>query len=157
MLPNTFIVGAQKSGTTTICALLSQHPACVLSVPKEPTFFCKTDNLDHVSSYEGCFNQSGKPPGIQCIIDGSTAYMSDPHAATRIHDLLGDNLYFIFSLRRPADRTISAYWQMKKKGYERREINDALIFESIDLDEAINEEEIKIRSEERRVGKECRL
>jgi len=145
MLPNTFIAGAQKSGTTTICALLSQHPACVLSVPKEPTFFCKADNLDHVSSYEGCFNQSGKPPRIQCIIDGSTAYMVDPLVPQRIYNLLGDDLYFVFSLRRPADRTISAYWQLAKKGYERREINDALMFESTRLEEALIEEEEKIK------------
>ena len=145
MVPNTFIAGAQKSGTSTICALLGQHPACVLSEPKEPTFFCKVTNLNCIHLYESYFQQSDKDRSARCIIDGSTAYMVDPNVPRRIHDILGDNLYFVFSLRRAADRTISAYWQMTKKGYEHREINDALMFENTGLAEAIIEEEEKIK------------
>ena len=145
MLPNTFVAGAQKSGTTTICTLLSLHPECILSNPKEPTFFCRKDNLDKLGIYESYFRQSEKITTTRCIIDGSTAYMVDPEVPARIRDTLGDDLYFIFSLRKPVDRTISAYWQMVKKGYEQRPVNDVLTFESDTLDEAILEEEEKLK------------
>jgi len=144
MLPNTFVAGAQKSGTTTICTLLSMHPECILSSPKEPTFFCKRDNLDNIQLYESYFRQPDRNKPASCIIDGSTAYMVDPDVPGRIRDVLGDKLHFIFSLRRPADRTISAYWQMVKKGYEHRTIQDALMFESTVLADAIREEDEKI-------------
>ena len=38
-LPNFFIVGAPKSGTTALYEYLSQHPAIYMSPIKEPTFF----------------------------------------------------------------------------------------------------------------------
>ena len=116
-----------------------------MSNPKEPTFFCKKENLNKLNLYESYFRQSDINCNARCIIDGSTAYMVDPEVPGRIHETLGDDLYFIFSLRKPADRTISAFWQMAKKGYEHRAINDALTFESTGLEAVIMEEEEKTR------------
>ena len=36
--PNLFLVGAQKSGTTTLATLLSCHPQIFFCSPKEPGF-----------------------------------------------------------------------------------------------------------------------
>jgi len=39
-LPNFLIIGAAKSGTTSLYAYLQQHPQVFMSSPvKEPTFF----------------------------------------------------------------------------------------------------------------------
>src|SRR5439155_20017516 len=38
-LPNFLIIGAAKSGTTSLYAYLQQHPQVFMSIPKEPTFF----------------------------------------------------------------------------------------------------------------------
>ena len=38
-LPNFFIVGAPKCGTTALHAYLSQHPDVFMSDPKEPHYF----------------------------------------------------------------------------------------------------------------------
>ena len=39
-LPNLFVVGAAKSGTTAIYNFLDQHPDIYMSPLKEPHFFC---------------------------------------------------------------------------------------------------------------------
>jgi hypothetical protein len=39
-IPNLFIVGAPKCGTTSLHYWLSQHPEIFMSEPKEPWFFC---------------------------------------------------------------------------------------------------------------------
>jgi hypothetical protein len=51
-IPNLFIVGAPKCGTTSLHYWLSQHPEIFMSEPKEPKFFCtdfhrKADNSHH--------------------------------------------------------------------------------------------------------------
>ena len=40
-IPNLFIVGAPKCGTTSMHNWLSQHPEIFMSEPKEPFYFCK--------------------------------------------------------------------------------------------------------------------
>jgi hypothetical protein len=40
MAPNLFILGAAKCGTTSLHAILGQHPDIHASTEKEPTFFC---------------------------------------------------------------------------------------------------------------------
>ncbi len=39
MLPNFFVVGAPKAGTTSLYNYLDQHPAIYMSPVKEPAFF----------------------------------------------------------------------------------------------------------------------
>lgn len=40
--PEVYLIGAQKSGTTTLAYLLAQHPDICLSEPKETHFFHNT-------------------------------------------------------------------------------------------------------------------
>ncbi|MEQ9188621.1 MAG: sulfotransferase [Cryomorphaceae bacterium] len=51
-LPNVFIVGAPKAGTTTINSILAQHPAFYMSDIKEPGFFC-TDLIEESDAFHG--------------------------------------------------------------------------------------------------------
>jgi hypothetical protein len=115
-----------------------------VSEPKEPVFFSKAANLAKLEIYEACFR---KKPGAEprVVIDGSNAYMSDPDAASRIRDTLGTDLRFIFSLRDPVSRMVSAYWHQAKKGQDRRSPVGALCIESNSLDEALREEEERLR------------
>ena len=123
MLPNAFIAGAQKSGTTTLCHLISSHPDVVLSDPKEPAFFSRESDASALRAYEQCFqSRNGVTP--RTIVDGSTAYMVDPFAATRIRSVLGENVRFIFCLRDPTERMISAYWHQAKKGQDLRSLSE---------------------------------
>ena len=42
-LPNLFIVGAAKSGTTSLHNYLNQHPDVFMCTPKEPHFLINND------------------------------------------------------------------------------------------------------------------
>lgn len=144
MLPNTFVAGAQKSGTTSLCAALDLHPDAVISTPKEPGFFSITGNLARLDLYQECFRaKAGTSP--RAVVDGSNVYMVDPSAPIRMREILGGNLRFIFSLREPAGRAISGYWHQVKKGRERRPISDVLCFEADALADAVQEEEKGVR------------
>ena len=37
-LPNFLVIGAQKCGTTALCAVLGRHPDVFMTEPKEPLF-----------------------------------------------------------------------------------------------------------------------
>ena len=43
-LPNTLIIGAAKSGTTSLYDYLCQHPEAFMATPKEPRFFAYAEN-----------------------------------------------------------------------------------------------------------------
>jgi hypothetical protein len=144
MMPNVFIAGAQKSGTTTLCAALDRHPQALVSTPKEPAFFSRAANLGNAQIYEECF-QAKRDVIPRAIVDGSNAYMVDPLAPSRIRDMLGEDLRFIFCLRDPVARAVSGYWHQAKKGRECRPLSEALSFASSSLDEAIREEQRRLR------------
>jgi hypothetical protein len=144
MLPDTFVAGAQKSGTTTLCSALAGHPQVVVSKPKEPIFFSKAANLAKPEIYEACFQREPNSEP-RAVIDGSNAYMSDPAVALRIRETLGGELRFIFSLRDPVWRMVSGYWHQAKKGQDSRSLAHALCMESNSLDEAVVEEEERLR------------
>ena len=42
-MPNLFVVGAAKAGTTALYDYLAQHPQVFLSRVKEPMFFSRED------------------------------------------------------------------------------------------------------------------
>ncbi|MCP4835408.1 MAG: sulfotransferase, partial [Phycisphaera sp.] len=39
VFPRAFIIGANKTGTSTLCAILDAHPDVCMSAPKEPCTF----------------------------------------------------------------------------------------------------------------------
>lgn len=143
MRPNSFIAGAQKSGTTTLCRALELHPDAVLSSPKEPAFFCRERNMAQPELYESYFaSAAARSPAA--VIDGSNAYMFDVDAPSRIERMLGSDLRFVFCLREPSSRAISGYWHQAKKGRDARSLDEVLSFESQTLADALEEEEAKL-------------
>ena len=55
MLPNTFIIGAAKCGTTSLWAYLDAHPEISFSRRKEPAVFIHEDYRDLLDWYESLF------------------------------------------------------------------------------------------------------
>lgn len=55
-LPNFFVVGAARSGTTSLYNYLKQHPDIYLSPIKEPNYFAR--NID-TSKFKGSFKKNG--------------------------------------------------------------------------------------------------
>lgn len=107
ILPNLFIVGAPKSGTSALAAYLDEHPNVMISNPKEP-FFWSTDypklrqrqRLNNTDDYLKLFQDSTAEH--QVIGEGSTNYLRSITAIPNILDFNPD-AKFIAMLRNPVE------------------------------------------------------
>ncbi len=87
MIPNFFIAGMPRSGTTSLYTLLKQHPQIYLSLYKEPLFFCK--DLEHspysITSEEVYRTLFDGAEGYPAVGEGSVWYLTSAVAADEIH------------------------------------------------------------------------
>lgn len=124
MHPNFFILGAAKSGTTSLHYYLSQHPDIYISNPKEPPFFQSEyeKGLDYYwRTYFSGWN--GEP----IIGEAAPRNLYLPYVAQRIRDSFpGARLIVI--LRNPVTRIYSAWW-----------MNVSLGLESLTFEQAVRE------------------
>ena len=108
-MPNFLIIGAMKSGTTTLYNSLNQHPQVYMSRLKEPSFFAYdgTENFpitnleDYQALFEGVTDQ-------KAIGEASTAYLFSPTATANIKNCL-PQVKLITILRDPSQRAYSLY------------------------------------------------
>lgn len=129
-LPNFLLIGAMKSGTTSLYNYLKQHPEIYMSPVKEPRFFA--------------LEMEPKPPGpvrlpgpgfsevrdieiYKSLFDGVTTekaygeaspiYIYHPTAPERIHHHIPD-VKIIAILRNPTERAFSHYLHICRIGKE---------------------------------------
>jgi Sulfotransferase domain len=115
--PNFFIVGAAKSGTTSLYQYLRQHPDIYMPAElgwKEPSYYCDTYGVANYEFYLSLFKDANTQKRIG---EASTAYLSSPESARRIYDAVPD-AKIIMVLRNPVDRAYSLYKWMFQHGYE---------------------------------------
>ena len=107
--PNFIIIGAAKSGTTTLYEYLCRHPQIYMCTPKEPDFFSIDANYAKgMDWYYSLFNDA-KP--TQICGEASTTYSrwhQHPLAVERIHSALPD-VKLIYIMRHSVDRAYSFY------------------------------------------------
>jgi len=98
------IVGAMKSGTTSLFYYLSEHPAVARCSVKEPDFFAEAGSADRIGAYEDLWNWD--PDRHEWALEASNAYAKRPalpDVAERIAEV--DRTFkFIYCLRDPVDR-----------------------------------------------------
>lgn len=113
-LPDFFIIGAAKAGTTSLFALLERHPDIFMSTPKEPEFFARDDLYSKgLESYADLFEQA--LPG-QTLGEASTIYSHAPffgETAGRIAQHV-PQARFVYVMREPVGRAYSYYTQIVK-------------------------------------------
>jgi Sulfotransferase domain len=126
-LPNLFVVGVPRGGTTSLWYYLDQHPDIFMSEVKEPYFFSdyyksRPRFPKDRSAYLELF-----APGRDAHWRGeaSTAYFWDPPCAGRIREF-NPAARIVISLRDPADRAYSEYRHNIITGQERRPFLAAL-------------------------------
>jgi hypothetical protein len=120
MLPNFLIIGASRSGTTSLYSVLRRHPDIFMSPRKEVHFFEKDSNYRRgLSLYARHF---ARARGQRAVGEATPAYLCHPNAPARIAEHLpGARLVAI--LRNPVTRAYSQYW------YRRRLLDEPLSFE----------------------------
>ncbi|MEJ2163891.1 MAG: glycosyltransferase [Desulfobacterales bacterium] len=116
-LPNFFIVGAAKAGTTSLWRYLIQHPEIFMPsdiMYKEPAYFSDIKGIRSLHQYAALFSSSSTK---KMIGEASTAYLTSPESPVRIKDMIPD-AKIIIMLRNPIDRAYSLYNWMACNGYE---------------------------------------
>ncbi|WP_167285253.1 sulfotransferase domain-containing protein [Marilutibacter alkalisoli] len=112
--PNFMIIGAQKCGTTYLCAALSRHPQVFHSDPKELLFFQRKDVS--AETFDDYLSNNFTAAGDQPLVgEGSTVYFQWPNALPNIKKYLGTDLKMIVCLRHPTDRAVSFYLHNYRK------------------------------------------
>ncbi len=120
--PDFFIGGAQKCGTTSLSVWLNEHPHLQCSTPKEPRFFSSTSQRDIYKDYSAFFANNRNEKAL--LFEASTSIMNDGIAIDKIKDLYPCSPKFIFILKNPVERAISAYYHMFKHSSEKRSIDE---------------------------------
>ncbi len=109
------IIGAQKSGTTSLAYQLAQHPALSISGQKEPHYFSKSrDWRATLARYHKLFS----PQKGQLCFEASTSYSflpEYPETAERLKAYNPD-LRLIYILRHPVERIRSHYLHRVRRG-----------------------------------------
>jgi hypothetical protein len=124
-LPNFLVIGAYKSGTTSIHHCLRQHPQVYLPQVKEPNFFAfdegvttspsvRATDLTTMSEYRRLFE------GVRdevAVGEVSPRYLTTPEAPARIHTHLPD-VRLIAILRNPVERAYGEFLYWRRNGDE---------------------------------------
>jgi len=141
VLPDFLIVGAQKSGTTTLFHYLIQHPNIIRPITKEIDYF-DINYTRGLGWYRTHFHTFYSKSRLETTLRGpvltgeaSTHYIAYPHAPKRAYQLT-PKAKIIMLLRNPADRAYSSYQHQVRKNRE-----------TLSFEEALQQEPERIRGE----------
>lgn len=138
-LPNLLVIGAQKSGTTSLHEFLAGHPEIRMSRIKECHVLWKADwNL---RQYRAFFPPRSKcrAPAVKHVGDSTPYYLFHPTAAIsaqRLDTALraeGRTLRAIVVLRDPVERAWSQYQHARRQETETLSFAEALAAEEVRL------------------------
>ncbi len=133
--PNLLIVGAAKSGTTSLHNYLKQHPDIFMSDHKEPHFFINneigTNRIPQgISKYDDYIALFKNSESYKYRGESSAMYLQFPDISIKnINKYLNDNVKIIIMLRNPIERAFSGYQHVKRYN----------VMETLDFEEAIKE------------------
>lgn len=129
-MPNFLIIGAAKSGTTSLYYYLKQHPQIYMSPKKELRFFAlegtrpdfrgpndEAANRDAITTVEEYRKYFEGARGEKALGEASPFYLSSPVAASNIRRHI-PGVKLIAVLRHPAERAHSSFMHMVRDGYE---------------------------------------
>ena len=112
MLPNFLIIGAQRSGTTSLFQVFRRHPQIYMPDVKEVNFFFHDNHYRRgVEYYQSYFADA--PAEAVMVGEASPGYICKPGVAGRIHELL-PSVKLVAVLRNPVDRAYSQYWDNRR-------------------------------------------
>jgi len=148
LLPDFIIIGAQKSGTTSLFEYLARHPQVKPSFTKEVHFFDGGKNPEIDTFAKGTswyrahfpFNTGERRRFITG--EASPLYLFNPLAPERIFNLVPE-VKLIALLRNPVERAISHYFHEKRKGRELLPAHEAFQAEESRIEAALEQHNYK--------------
>src|ERR1700734_4057888 len=125
MLPTFLVVGAQKSGTSSLWQYLRCHPQVFMTFRAEPAYFSGHNLWRGLDWYEDQFRGSeGYPPRGEST-PAYTMYPTFTDVPQRVAALVPD-VKLIYLVRHPVKRMHSHYRHRYASGIERAPIDRAL-------------------------------
>lgn len=110
-LPDFFIIGAPKCGTTSLAAWLAEHPHVYVSPIKEPFYFSSDIAhrvVDNWSAYMSLFKDAD--PTHKAVGEGSVFYLFSKVAIPAIEKKISSARYIVM-LRNPVDMAYALHDQ----------------------------------------------
>ena len=147
-LPDFIIIGAQKSGTSSLYYYLSQHPHLMPSHRKAVHFFDGglNPNVDNFKKgqawYRSHFPLKRNINNYQKAFESSPLYLFNPLVPKRIYELIPE-VKLIAVLRNPTERAISHFFHEKRNDRESLPILEALQAEEERLRLVIDKQDYK--------------
>lgn len=138
-LPDFLVLGVMRSGTTTLHALLCQHPKIKQPIKKEIHYF---DGLiKTLKKYKVFFPDTAEG---ELTFDGTGHYLMWPHVPKNVKSII-PNPKFIILLRDPVKRAWSEWWLwwMRHKDYKGKTARDIMDPENICIRRGLYAENIK--------------
>ena len=128
-LPDFLIIGAGKSGTTSLVFFMSRHPEIFVPKVKEPNFFAlkgvspdsyeleesRTYHLRSIVDLDGYHGLFAEAAPNQVLGENSNMYLMSDRAIANIKHYVPD-VKLIAILRHPAERLISRYTHLVRDG-----------------------------------------
>lgn len=130
MLPNFYIAGGARCGSTSLFAYCKAHPQIFMAQIKEPNFFSYgygkvpyagpgrsrvyATSVKKLDTYVALFNGAGQ---AHAVGEASINYMLHPEACLGIRAMTPE-ARLIFSLRQPVDRAWSSFQRSRHEGTE---------------------------------------
>lgn len=130
-LPDFLIIGASKSGTTSLYRYLDSHPEIYMSSIKEPRYFAFAEHRPQVrgpyserlnrrivwklEDYRKLFSRQSQE---KVAGEASAMYLNSLRSPKTIQRMIPD-VRLIAILRHPADRAYSSFCQNRRNGAER--------------------------------------
>lgn len=121
--PDFLIIGAQKSGTTSLENYISKHPQVLPAIKKETHFWYR--DFDKGIDWYGSHFPPIPPEENYLTGEATPNYLENWHTAARIYREFPD-AKLLAILRNPADRTISQYYHWARIKRENRSLEEAI-------------------------------
>jgi hypothetical protein len=124
--PNLFIIGAMKSGTSSLHRYLARHPQVFMCSPKEPGYFVEELTWSQgIDWYLRLFEAAGD---ARIIGESSTHYTKLPVYKGVPERIAAFNpeASLVYLMRDPLRRTESHYWHQVRHHSERRDFATAV-------------------------------
>ncbi len=122
-LPNFFVIGAMKAGTTSLYEYLRRHPQVFMTHVKEPHYFTGAGRPFYsvhpqmARTLEDYLSLFVSVSGERAIGEASPSYLPFPEAPHRIRDVLPESK-IVAILRDPVDRAFSSYSHRRARRLE---------------------------------------
>ncbi len=140
-LPNFLIVGAAKSGTTSLFDQLCRHPDVFKPYIKEPGYFIPLNQYSSINSWDDYKNIFKGAEKFKAKGEASVTYLYDENSPELIKEKLGDEVRILIILRNPIDMSYSL-WQHRKRDLK----EDLDFFEALKLRDSNNPNSIYVKS-----------